>query len=161
MLDRILVFLRDLPGGAGAGRSRSSDDDPRVAAAALLFHVMDADGVRDKVERERLEKVLSEAYGIGGDDLEELVEAGEQADQEAVDLYAFTSVLMRHLDHEARVDFIEIMWEIVLADGEIHELEDNIVWRVAELLGIDSRDRVNARHRVQARMADAGDSARE
>ena len=37
------------------------------------------------------------------------------------------------------------MWEIVYADGELHELEDNVVWRVAELIGVDRRDRVEAR----------------
>ena len=79
-----------------------------------------------------------------------LAKAGEKADNEAIDLYAFTSVLKRHLDAEARKAFIELMWEIVYADGEVHELEDNIVWRVAELIGVESRDRIEARRRVAA-----------
>jgi uncharacterized tellurite resistance protein B-like protein len=41
------------------------------------------------------------------------------------------------------------MWEIVYADGELHELEDNVVWRVAELIGVDSRERIALRHLVQ------------
>jgi uncharacterized tellurite resistance protein B-like protein len=52
------------------------------------------------------------------------------------------------------VHFIELLWEIVYADGENHELEDNLVWRVSELLGVDGRDRVLLRQAVQARAAE-------
>ena len=52
--------------------------------------------------------------------------------------------------------FIELMWELVYADGVRHELEDNVVWRVAELLGVSDRDRVFMRQRAAER-AGAGD----
>jgi len=42
------------------------------------------------------------------------------------------------------------MWEVVFSDGELHELEDNLVWRVAELIGVDTRTRVSMRQSVQA-----------
>ncbi|MGO4841372.1 TerB family tellurite resistance protein, partial [Rhizobiaceae sp. 2RAB30] len=125
MIERLLSFLKELPGthsGVLAGK-----DDPKVAAAALMVHVMDADGVRQASEVARLKQMLSEHYGVRGETLEALFRAGEQADQEAIDLYAFTSVLKRHLDDEAKAEFIGIMWEVVYADGELHELEDNTV----------------------------------
>ncbi|WP_157016580.1 tellurite resistance TerB family protein [Mesorhizobium xinjiangense] len=148
MFDRLIDFLRDLP-GAGSGRDGEADEDPRVAAAALMFHVMDADGVRLDVERERLEAALSEAYGISGKDLSALVAKAEKADREAIDLYAFTSVLKRHLDEQGRFEFIRIMWEIVFADGELSELEDNVVWRVAELIGVERPERIALRQQAQ------------
>jgi uncharacterized tellurite resistance protein B-like protein len=125
-------------------------DDPRVAAAALLFHVMDADGVRGEGESARVKTALSEAYDLHGAELREIMQAGEEADRESVDLYAFTSVLKRHLDAEGRAEFIRLMWQVVLADGEMHELEDNLVWRVAELIGVDNRERILLRQSVQA-----------
>ena len=147
MFERVLLFLRDLPAGAG---TQASADDPRIAASALLYHVMNADGVRQDVEWERFKAVLSESYSISGAELEALVAAGERADNEAIDLYAFTSVLKRHLDAEGRKAFIGLMWEIVYADGELHELEDNTVWRVAELIGVERHDRVEARRKAAA-----------
>ena len=114
-----------------------------------MYHVMDADGVRQDAEWERMKELLSESYGVTGEELDRLVAAGGEADQDAVDLYAFTSVLKRHLDEEARVEFIGIMWEIVFADGELHELEDHTLWRVAELIGVDRRDRILARQEAQ------------
>lgn len=148
MFERVLSFLRDLPEGARDRRRR--EDDPRVAASALLYHVMNADGVRQDAEWERFKAILSETYSIDGEELEALAKAGQQADDEAIDLYAFTSVLKRHLDIEARKAFIGLMWEIVYADGELHELEDNTVWRVAELIGVERQDRVEARRRAAA-----------
>ncbi|MBN9219878.1 MAG: TerB family tellurite resistance protein [Mesorhizobium sp.] len=147
MFDRVLSFLRDLPVGAG---KHASTDDPRVAASALLYHVMNADGVRQDVEWERFKAVLAQTYSVSGAELEALAAAGERADNEAIDLYAFTSVLKRHLDAEGRKAFIGLMWEIVYADGELHELEDNTVWRVAELIGVERHDRVEARRKAAA-----------
>ncbi|MGN6583963.1 MAG: TerB family tellurite resistance protein [Rhizobiaceae bacterium] len=148
MFERLISFLGELP-GQHPETGRFSPDDPRVAAAALMFHVMDADGVRRDDETASLREILSSTYDMTGQELDELMRAGEDADQEAIDLYAFTSVLKRHLDHAARAEFIRIMWQIVYADGELHELEDNIVWRVAELIGIEQRERIALRQQVQ------------
>lgn len=43
---------------------------------------------------------------------------------------------------------IELLWRAVFADGVVNELEDNMVWRTAELLGVSSRDRMILRKRV-------------
>ena len=150
MLDRILSFLKELPSGE-AGRQKSlGADDPRVAVAALMYHVMDADGVRHDAEWERMKELLAEAYDLSGEALDRLVAAGGAADDAAVDLYSFTSVLKRHLDETARIEFVGLMWEIVFADGELHELEDHTIWRIAELIGVDRRERVLQRQKAQA-----------
>ena len=155
MFDRVLAFLKKLPGGESDGERLPPTDDPRVAAAALMYHVMDADGVRHDDEWERMKELLGESYGVTGEELDRLVAAGGEADEDAVDLYTFTSVLKRHLDAEARIEFIGIMWEIVFADGELHELEDHTLWRIAELIGVDRRDRILARQKAQSQMPNA------
>lgn len=157
MFDRLIKFMRDLP-GRDDDQGRRDDDDPRVAAAALMFHVIDADGIRQDAERKRIEEMLNEAYAIAGDELARVISAGEAANHEAIDLYAFTRVLKRHLDVEARSQFIRILWEVVYADGERHELEDNVVWRVAELIGVERAERVALRRSVAAAMG-LGDRA--
>lgn len=153
MLQRVLSFLRDLPNNAA--ETRFGSDDPRVAAAALMYHVINADGIRHDVEWERLKELLSQAYGTTGDELKGLLDAGELAHNEAIDLYAFTSVLQRHLDEAARVEFIRLLWDLCYADGELHELEDNTLWRVAELIGVERRDRITARQQAAKRVPGA------
>ncbi|TKT82934.1 TerB family tellurite resistance protein [Aquamicrobium sp. LC103] len=156
MLERLMSFLKELPGVGDADQVPGADD-PRVAAAALMFHVIDADGVREDAERKKLRQVLADAYSVSGSELEGIITAAEKAEREAVDLFAFTSVLNRQLDGNAKIEFIGILWEMVYADGESHELEDNIVWRVAELIGVSPRDRVLMRQKVRGDAAGDGD----
>jgi uncharacterized tellurite resistance protein B-like protein len=154
MFERITSFFQSIAGdGDEDGKAAFSPDDPRLAAAALMHHVIEADGISRDVERQRLAEILRETYSLDDEKLNELVEAARDADSEAVDLYQFTSVLMKTLSADERLHFIELLWEMVYADGVNHELEDNIVWRVAELLGIDGRDRVLLRKAVKARRA--------
>jgi uncharacterized tellurite resistance protein B-like protein len=49
-----------------------------------------------------------------------------------------------------------MMWELVYADNQVSEFEDNVVWRAADLLGISSRDRIDLKHRVAERRAAPG-----
>lgn len=147
MLERLQKMFQSMTRHEkGAGLSR---DDPRVAAAALFLHVMDADGMVSNSERSTLREVVAKAYALDGGELEAVLDAGQKADEEAIDLYAFTSTLKRHLDAEQRVNFVELLWEVVYADGERHELEESVVWRISELLGVSTRQRVLARQRVE------------
>lgn len=149
MLDRLKSFFASL--GEKHEKQDFRADDPRVAAAALMLHVVEADGISEESEREKMREVLAQSYGLSGRDLEKLVQAADDAHRESVDLFSFTTVLNRKLDATAKIEFIGILWEMVYADGELHELEDNTVWRVAELIGVESRDRVRMRQDVRAR----------
>ncbi|MBC2883841.1 TerB family tellurite resistance protein [Ochrobactrum sp. CM-21-5] len=156
MFDRLLDFLKELPGNGFRERGEKfSDDDPRLAAAALLFHIMDVDGDTRESERKTLSIMLSQKYDLKGDALKQLIRAAEEADQEAMDLSSFTSVLKRQLDYQARLDFVALMWEMVYADGDVSEVEANVMWRVAELIGVREEDR----NIIQARGEEASRNA--
>ena len=45
-----------------------------------------------------------------------------------------------------------MLWEIVLADRELDRFEENLVWRVAELLGVSSQDRISLKQKVQGQI---------
>lgn len=133
------------------------DDEPDeliLAVAALLFHVIDADGVVTDDERARLIDVLVSDYGLSAGEAERVAEAGRAANDEAVDLYHFTSILKNRLDEAARIRFVEELWEVTFADGQVHELEDNVIWRVSDLLGVSTRDRMLRKRAVAGRTAD-------
>jgi uncharacterized tellurite resistance protein B-like protein len=77
---------------------------------------------------------------------------GEQSDGEAVDFYHFTSVLKRALDGDGCQKIVEMLWDIAYADGLVDEFEENTIWRITELLGFSTRDRVLLRQRVAEKM---------
>jgi uncharacterized tellurite resistance protein B-like protein len=41
-----------------------------------------------------------------------------------------------------------MMWEVVYFDGRATEFEDNVMWRVSDLLNVSARDRISLRRRV-------------
>lgn len=152
LFDKFFSFLDTLADDKGDATDEFSPDDPRISAAALMYHVIHADGVLREVEIERLETFVQAENEVHGAELRKLLSAAKSACDEAVDLYRFASTLMRNLDKEQRLRLIELLWELVYSDGVRHELEDNVVWRISELLGIDSRERVSLRQRVEARI---------
>ena len=77
-----------------------------------------------------------------------LIASATLVEGEAVDLYHFTSVIMRSLNDEGRLRIVEMMWELVYADGRVSEFEENVVWRAADLLAVPSRDRIELKRRV-------------
>jgi uncharacterized tellurite resistance protein B-like protein len=148
MFAALKSFLRDL--GQTGTEHRFGEDDYRVAAVALLVHVADADGVTDAAECRRLKALVKDQFGLDANAAAALIREAQQSEREAVDFYHFTHVLKRSLDEEGRQKIIEMMWDIAFADGVVDEIEDNTVWRIAELLGVSNRDRVFLRQKVAA-----------
>ena len=150
MFDRIKKFIEEL---VEADERRVDDafaaDDHRLAAAALLVHVISVDGEVDDSEKQKMRQVLQRHFELNEDQTAELLREARKRDLEAVDLYGFTSVLKRKLGEEGRMTIVEMMWEMVYADGIVHEFEDNTVWRTAELLGISTKDRVRLKQKVE------------
>ncbi len=146
-------FITELAGDAPA--RTFAEDDHRLAVAALLVHLISVDGIVRPAEQAAISRTLASTYGLSPEETRRLVEEAREADDEAVDLYRFTSVLKRTLDEQGRLSVVEMMWQAVYADGTVTEFEENTVWRVAELLGVSTRERVALRQRV-ASLREAG-----
>ena len=124
------------------------DDDYRLAAAALLVHAATVDGEMSQRERDKLRAVLEQTFALDSQATDALIEKATAAEHEAVDLYHFTQLLNRALNEAGRARVVEMMWQIVFADGRRDELEDNLLWRAADLLGVSPRERIELRRRV-------------
>jgi uncharacterized tellurite resistance protein B-like protein len=128
-------------------------EELRLAAAALLVRASVIDGKIDASERRKLKSLLQERFELEGEDARARLVEAVVREHESVDLYRFTSVLCRQLDQDGRKRIVEMLWEVVMADGLVHEFESNLVWRTAELLGVSTRDRVTLRKVVEKRMS--------
>jgi uncharacterized tellurite resistance protein B-like protein len=128
--------------------SQFADNDYRLAAVALLVHAAGIDGDVSERERDKLHAVVKRRFNLDDNLADELIDKATAAEHEAVDLYHFTKLLNRVLDEEGRAKVIEMMWEIVYADGRRDELEDNLLWRAADLMGVSARERIELRQRI-------------
>jgi len=155
MFDALKNFIAEVSGAEPAAR-RFDEEDYRLAAVALLVHIANVDGNTDLAERRRLMAIIEERFGLDPKAAAELIATAEQSDREAVDFYHFTTVLKRALDDDGRQKIVEMLWDIAYADGVADEFEENTIWRIAELLGVSTRDRVLLRQRVAGRATQAG-----
>jgi uncharacterized tellurite resistance protein B-like protein len=150
MLDGLRQFIADIV-SPNAQQDRVFDDTGyRLAATALLVHVISLDGEPSEVEKRKLHSLLESRFGLDPGTADRLIASAMQVEGEAVDLYHFTSIIMRSVNEDGRRRIIEMMWELVYADGRVSEFEDNVVWRAADLLGVSSRDRIDLKHRAAA-----------
>ena len=152
MLAELKEFLSELIDGQKP-QSQFAENDFRRAAAALRVHVATLDGDLTDAKRRALHVILEAQYGLDAAATDELIAAATQDDHEAVDFYHFTSLLMRTLDEAGRLRVVEMLWEMVYADGNVTEFDQNVMWRVADLLAVSSRDRIALRERVAAARA--------
>ena len=147
MLERLRKFLSEVAEG-GKHPAHFDHNDYRLAAAALLVHTAEIDGNMSDAERQKLHAVIQRLFALSEAETDTLISEATEAEHEAIDLYHFTTVINRSLDENARLRIIEMMWEIVYADGRVSEFESNLIWRAADLLGISSRDRIELGRQV-------------
>ncbi|OLP59560.1 hypothetical protein BJF93_20290 [Xaviernesmea oryzae] len=149
MFERLHSFIETLTGPATPGPLLS--EDYRVAIIALCLQVMEADGIVSQAEQETMRRKVMETFDLDATTFEALLAAGTDAESVAIDYFRFTSEIKRHLSEEQCVDLIGLLWEIVYADGSRSEMEDHVIWRIADLLGVSGRDRIMKRQEVASR----------
>ncbi len=147
MLEKLRTFISDVV-APGAQPRVFDDNDYRLAATALLIHLISLDGEPSALEKRKLHTLLEYRFELDPGTADALIKDATLVEGEAVDLYHFTSVIMRSVNEAGRLRIIEMMWELVYVDGNVTEFEDNVVWRAADLLGISQRDRINLKRRV-------------
>lgn len=148
MLQSLKNFINELAGETPPRRVFEAADY-QLAAAALLVHIASIDGEFDEGERARLQRIVETRFGLDAAQARDLIDNAWESEREAVDLYRFTSVLKRTLDDDGRRQVVGMLWDLAYVDGQIHEFEENVVWRVAELLGVSTRDRVLLRREAK------------
>jgi len=147
MFDRLMAFLNSLGGDAPV----PEPDSVAVAVIALALSVVKADGIIADVENEVLESVIRSYFNLSKGEFDAMLKAAKREEEGAIDLFRFTSRINRALDERQKAEFIGMLWQIVHADNDRNELEDHLVWRIAELIGVSGRDRVNKRLEAEDR----------
>ncbi len=155
MLANIQRFFQEMlsEGEAGAGREAPSLE---LAAAALLCEVMRADYEVTDDELTALRQLLREHLALGDEAIDELMTLAREEVDDAVDHYQFVSLIREHYAYERRVELVQMMWTLALADGEHHHLEEHRIRQLADLLHVSHSDFIRTKLRVQEANGAAG-----
>lgn len=125
----------------------------RVATAVLLIEVTRADFRVDPEEQEHLRLLLKQHFDLSEDELDALIEQAESDADRLVSLQHVTRLINEHYDHAMKLRVIEMMWQLVYADGEKDHYEEHLMRQVADLLYISHAEFIRARHKAEAESA--------
>jgi uncharacterized tellurite resistance protein B-like protein len=137
------------------GQSDSTTTDAatlRLAIATLMVEAATLDGSFDTSERQRVLDLLAARFELAPDAAETLLAQAWAAQEKSVALEGMTRTIKNALDHDQRVEVLEMLWEVVYADGQLHDYEANLLRRLAGLVYVSDQEAGAARKRALARM---------
>ena len=151
MINRIKSLLS---GGAPAqdAAPRPSFAGLQVAAAALLVEAAEMDANFGEAERRKIIDLVRARFELTEAEAESLLEIAGDKVANASQLYSFTRVVKDNFDHAERVELMEMLWEVVYADGALHHLEASLMRRVAGLIYVPDRESGEARKRALSKL---------
>lgn len=133
-----------------AENSAPQSDALHIAAAALLVRAAQIDGEFDHHEAQLLSRLVGPHFGLTQDAADQLIKEAKQAADEASDLFQFTHRINSHFGQAHKLMLIELLWQIVLADGVVDDYEANLMRRVAGLIHVTDQETGLARKRAEA-----------
>ena len=131
---RSLLGSRTAPQGSGA-EAGATVDPLHLAACALLLDLAYADGEFSEPERLHLEDVFARHFLLSPEAVRQLLELADRERLSAVDYYKFTSQL-RTYDTGQKMVLAEIMWGLVMADGNVSDHEQYLTRKISHLLDL-------------------------
>lgn len=148
MIDRLKALLT--PSSSGRPKAASLQDKP-LACAALMAQAAILDGHFDETERALVRDLVQRRFGLNAEEAGTLIEAGLERAEGSNHLLGFTRTIKERFDESERIALMDMLWDVVFADGVLHDYEANLMRRIAGLIYVSDRDNGAARKRAKHR----------
>tara|TARA_B100000686_G_C16187398_1_gene664039 strand:+ start:119 stop:589 length:471 start_codon:yes stop_codon:yes gene_type:complete len=125
-------------------------DEHLMIFSGVLVEAAAIDGKIDKEEIIKIKNSISILFQVSDEKSSQILNESLKKENEPNSLHYFTSRINKEFEHEKKIKLIEVLWEIILADGKIHDFESNLIRRLSGLLYITDVDCGNAKKRVLA-----------
>jgi uncharacterized tellurite resistance protein B-like protein len=126
-----------------------------IAACALLLELAHADEQFTLAERNHIHAVMMRHFALDFDTANELMELADRQRREAVDIFQFANLVRTSYDVGQKTVLAEIMWGLILTDGEIARHESYILRKIANLLDLEPGYLSQARAAAAAKIPQA------
>ncbi|KEF32001.1 MAG: TerB family tellurite resistance protein [Gammaproteobacteria bacterium] len=121
-----------------------------VASTALMVQLSRIDHDEDERELQIIVECAVKANQVTREEAEEILQDALGHADDATSMYEFTGQLNEHLDQEAKLALLVNIWRVAFADGRIDKYEEHLIRRMADLLHLNHREYMQARHRAEA-----------
>ena len=155
MLDGIRRFVTErlvgTPASPGEAAAPGGPRRVQLAACALLLELAHADGEFSAAEREHIERTLVRHFGLDEATGEELLRLAEAERAQSLDHFQFTRLIAEHYDLGQKMVLAEVMWGVILADGQLSDHETHLVRKLASLMQLEPAYLAQARRAASER----------
>ena len=131
------------------------DHDWAETLAGLLIEAAMADGVLDQDERASISHALTSQLDLSEKEVATIIDSAIVAHEDRIEIHSLVRTIRSEADAEDRIAIMEMAWMVVLADGQMHEYEAQLMRRLAGLLFVEDVDSGRAAKRARARLARA------
>ena len=114
----------------------------------LMIEAAFTDGEIDENELNNIKSSLVNVFEEDLNEVNHILNEALKNKNNSKSLYYYTSYINKNFTDEKKLLLIEVLWEIVLSDGEVHDYESNLIRRLAGLLYISDVNSGNARKRA-------------
>ena len=129
--------------------TENKDDNKNLELlCGLMIEAAYTDGQIDKNELNKIKLSLVNIFEEDPIEIEISLKEAVNNKNNSKSLFFYTSKINKNYSYEKKLLLIEILWEIVLSDGEIHDFESNLIRRLSGLLYISDVNSGNARKRA-------------
>ena len=123
--------------------------------AGLLIEAAMADGVLDQDERASISHALTSQLDLSDEEVASIIDKAVVAHEDRIEIHSLVRAIRSETDAEDRIAIMEMAWMVVLADGQMHEYEAQLMRRLAGLLFVEDVDSGSAAKRARARLTRA------
>ena len=116
--------------------------------SGLMIEAAYTDGQIDKSELDKIKLSLVNIFQEDINEVNLVLEEAVKNKNNSKSLHHYTSYINKNFDSDKKILLIEVLWEIVLSDGKVHDFESNLIRRLAGLLYISDVNSGNARKRA-------------
>ncbi len=140
--------LKKIFASAPVSEPENAFEPTELACACLLTHAALQDGTLEPQEQEAMARLLGQRFKLDNVKAEALLETARGHVAQSVEMYGITRDIKDALAHDERLGLMEMLWQVVYADGELHDYEANLMRRIAGLIYISDRESGEARKRA-------------
>ena len=126
----------------------SAERRAQIAAAVLLVEVARSDHNYSDAERQTVLASVQNKFGLSAAEAQEMLALAEAESREAHDIFQFTSRIDASFSPEQKVRLIEELWRAAYADSVLHEYEEHLIRRIADMLHLSHSQFIGAKLRV-------------
>ncbi|MFB2763437.1 tellurite resistance TerB family protein [Marinobacter shengliensis] len=120
-----------------------------VAATALMVQLARVDNHEDERELKIIADCAVQAHQVTREEAQEILADALAHAEDSTSLYEFTGQINDHFDQPQKQALLESIWRVALADGRIDKYEEHLIRRIADLLHLNHREFMQARHRAE------------